>query len=100
MGQCRVIVHVDLDSFYSVWPTSLRRYVSVLLANLQMIVLIMRASSFQQVEELRLGLKDHQQPLAVLQWDALIAVNYPARSRGIKRYVHVFACARRCDGEC
>ncbi|KAJ3096863.1 DNA-directed DNA polymerase eta rad30 [Physocladia obscura] len=49
----RVIVHVDLDSFYA------------------------------QVE-VRLGLP-RTLPLAVQQWQLLVAVNYAARSRGVKK---------------
>ena len=50
----RVIVHIDLDAFYT------------------------------QVETRRLGVPPHL-PLAVQQWDGLIAVNYPARSAGVKK---------------
>ncbi|KAJ2451939.1 N-acetyltransferase eso1 [Coemansia sp. RSA 2424] len=37
-----------------------------------------------QVEQLRLGIGPDV-PLAVQQWQGLIAVNYAARARGVKR---------------
>lgn len=40
----------------------------------------------QQVEELRLGLRDNDKAFAVQQWQSLIAINYPARAYGITRY--------------
>jgi DNA polymerase eta len=39
-----------------------------------------------QVECRRLGL-DREMPMCVQQWDGLIAVNYPAKSRGITRHM-------------
>ena len=38
-----------------------------------------------QVEQVRLGIPK-EQPLAVQQWEGLIAVNYPARAAGIVRH--------------
>ncbi|WOO83821.1 N-acetyltransferase eso1 [Vanrija pseudolonga] len=40
--------------------------------------------AFAQFEQVRLGLPDHI-PLIAIQWDSIIAVNYPARAYGIKR---------------
>ena len=48
---------------------------------------------YAQVETKRLGL-DPAQPLAVQQWQGIIAVNYPARDAGIRRH-HTAAEARR-----
>ena len=48
---------------------------------------------YAQVETKRLGL-DPAQPLAVQQWQGIIAVNYPARDGGIRRH-HTAAEARR-----
>ena len=43
---------------------------------------------YAQVEAKRLGI-DPSVPLAVQQWSGLIAVNYPARHRGVKRHLNV-----------
>ena len=48
---------------------------------------------YAQVETKRLGL-DPAQPLAVQQWQGIIAVNHPARDAGIRRH-HTAAEARR-----
>ena len=48
---------------------------------------------YAQVETKRLGL-DPAQPLAVQQWQGIIAVNYPARHAGVRRH-HTAAEARR-----
>ncbi|SYZ65669.1 DNA_polymerase_eta (plasmid) [Leishmania braziliensis MHOM/BR/75/M2904] len=52
----RCIAHVDMDCFYA------------------------------QVEAVRLGLDCRVTPFALLQWGNFIAVNYPARARGVKRF--------------
>jgi nucleotidyltransferase/DNA polymerase involved in DNA repair len=39
-----------------------------------------------EFEQVRLGLADDL-PLICAQWQSIIAVNYPARKFGIKRYV-------------
>ena len=46
-------------------------------------------------EQVRLGI-DPQKPLVVLQWQALIAVNYPARKFGISRMDKVQDAKKRC----
>ncbi|KAL1668389.1 hypothetical protein GGF50DRAFT_46575 [Schizophyllum commune] len=46
-------------------------------------------------EMVRLGV-DKEQPLVVLQWNALIAVNYPARKYGISRMDKLQDALRRC----
>ncbi|KAG5479771.1 hypothetical protein LSCM4_05779 [Leishmania orientalis] len=52
----RCIVHIDMDCFYA------------------------------QVEAVRLGVDCRVTPFALIQWGSLIAVNYPARARGVKRF--------------
>ncbi|KAG5505700.1 hypothetical protein JKF63_05035 [Porcisia hertigi] len=52
----RCIAHIDMDCFYA------------------------------QVEALRLGVDCRVTPFALSQWGSLIAVNYPARARGVKRF--------------
>jgi DNA polymerase eta len=51
----RVVIHIDLDCFYA------------------------------QVESKRLGIPQESVPLAVQQWQGLIAVNYAARKQGVTR---------------
>lgn len=41
-------------------------------------------AAYAQFEAVRLGIPDDQ-PLITIQWDTIIAVNYPARKYGIKR---------------
>ncbi|KAK6336181.1 DNA-directed DNA polymerase eta rad30 [Orbilia brochopaga] len=50
---------------------------------------------YAQCEMVRLGVAEDQ-PLAVQQWDALIAVNYPARKFGITRMRNVADAKRKC----
>ncbi|RVD84650.1 uncharacterized protein DFL_006387 [Arthrobotrys flagrans] len=50
---------------------------------------------YAQCEMVRLGVPEDQ-PLAVQQWDALIAVNYPARAFGITRMRNVADAKRKC----
>jgi DNA polymerase eta len=52
-----------------------------------------------QVEHRRLNIP-RDVPLAVQQWDGLIAVNYPARSRGITRHMTKKEAQRRCPDLC
>lgn len=55
---------------------------------LRVIALVDYDAFYAQCETLRLGLPPTQ-PLAVRQWNAVIAVNYPARARGVKRGTQV-----------
>ena len=48
-------------------------------------------------EVIRLGI-DRERPLVVLQWDSLIAVNYPARKYGISRMAKLQDAKKRCPG--
>ena len=62
----RVILHFDLDCFYAA------------------------------VEGRRLGIDGFSQPLAVVQWDGLIAVSYAARDYGIKRGMRQAEAVKLC----
>ncbi|KHE82993.1 hypothetical protein GE21DRAFT_510 [Neurospora crassa] len=50
---------------------------------------------YAQVEMVRLGIPDDK-PVAVQQWQGLIAVNYPARSFGIGRHCNVSEAKKLC----
>jgi hypothetical protein len=50
-----------------------------------------------QVEHKRLGIPPTT-PLAVQQWNMMIAVNYAARPFGIKRGMKAEECRKRCPG--
>ncbi|KAF2858950.1 DNA/RNA polymerase [Piedraia hortae CBS 480.64] len=50
---------------------------------------------YAQCETVRLGL-DPDQPLAVQQWQGLIAINYPARAYGLGRHVSVAEAKEKC----
>ncbi|CAI6000181.1 unnamed protein product, partial [Closterium sp. NIES-64] len=47
------------------------------------------------VEAVRLGIP-RDTPLAVQQWEGLIAVNYAARARGVQRHDRVFQAKQKC----
>ncbi|KUI57061.1 N-acetyltransferase eso1 [Cytospora mali] len=51
---------------------------------------------YAQCEMRRLEIPDDQ-PLAVQQWQGLIAVNYPARDRGIGRFTDINEAKKLCD---
>jgi DNA polymerase eta len=50
---------------------------------------------YAQVEHMRMGIP-REEPLAVQQWDGLIAVNYAARARGITRHMRVAEAKAKC----
>jgi DNA polymerase eta len=50
---------------------------------------------YAQCETVRLGL-DPAKPLAVQQWQGLIAINYPARAFGLNRHVTVAEAKEKC----
>jgi len=50
---------------------------------------------YAQCETVRLGL-DPNKPLAVQQWQGLIAINYPARAFGLNRHVTVAEAKEKC----
>jgi DNA polymerase eta len=52
-------------------------------------------SYYTQVEMKRLGIPA-ETPCAVQQWEGLIAVNYPARARGITRHMRVKEAKKIC----
>jgi hypothetical protein len=94
LSAARTIMHIDLDGFYAVsggpasslqWACDRQpltwRHCTPLLA--------------QQVEQKRLGLPEGT-PLAVLQWDGLIAVNYAAKGRGVTRHMRLAQAKAAC----
>ena len=50
---------------------------------------------YTQVEHNRLGIS-REEPLAVVQWEGLIAVNYPARAAGITRHDKASVALQKC----
>ena len=52
---------------------------------------------YAQVEAKRLGVHPDV-PLAVQQWQGIIAVNYPARAAGVKRHLNVAEAKKQCPG--
>ena len=50
---------------------------------------------YAQCEMVRLGVPEDQ-PLAVRQWQGLIAINYPARAYGLNRHVTVQEAQQKC----
>ena len=50
---------------------------------------------YAQCEMVRLGVADDQ-PLAVQQWQGLIAINYPARAFGLNRHVNIDEAVKLC----
>jgi DNA polymerase eta len=48
-------------------------------------------------EMVRLGV-GNDTPLVVLQWDSIIAVNYPAREYGITRFLKLKEAKKKCPG--
>ncbi len=62
---------------------------------LRVIALCDSDAFYAACEQVRLGI-DPALPLVVLQWDSLIAVNYPARKFGISRMDKVRDAKKRC----
>jgi DNA polymerase eta len=50
---------------------------------------------YAAVEQVRLGLPI-EQPLAVQQWEGLIAVNYAARAKGVTRFMAIHEAKQKC----
>lgn len=50
---------------------------------------------YAQCETVRLGI-DPSKPLAVQQWQGLIAINYPARAFGLNRHVPITEAKEKC----
>ncbi|WPH05039.1 n-acetyltransferase eso1 [Acrodontium crateriforme] len=50
---------------------------------------------YAQCETVRLGI-DPSKPLAVQQWQGLIAINYPARAFGLSRHVAISEAKEKC----
>ncbi|PWN51631.1 DNA/RNA polymerase [Violaceomyces palustris] len=53
-------------------------------------------AAYAQFEASRLGLDPKTVPIAVQQWQGLIAVNYPARDRGISRFETIENALKKC----
>lgn len=62
---------------------------------LRVIALVDYDAFYAQCETVRLGLPPTE-PLAVRQWNAVIAINYPARAYGLKRGMSVEEVTRLC----
>ncbi|EXJ79803.1 DNA polymerase eta subunit [Capronia epimyces CBS 606.96] len=62
---------------------------------LRVIALIDYDAFYAQCEMVRLGVGETQ-PLAVQQWQGLIAINYPARAFGLNRHVTVTEAKTKC----
>ncbi|EXJ80556.1 DNA polymerase eta subunit [Capronia coronata CBS 617.96] len=62
---------------------------------LRVIALIDYDAFYAQCEMVRLGVAETQ-PLAVQQWQGLIAINYPARAFGLSRHVTVTDAKTKC----
>ncbi|OCT54900.1 N-acetyltransferase eso1 [Cladophialophora carrionii] len=62
---------------------------------LRCIALIDYDAFYAQCEMVRLGVAETQ-PLAVQQWQGLIAINYPARDFGLSRHVTVTEARQKC----
>ncbi|KAN0066523.1 N-acetyltransferase eso1 [Thecaphora frezii] len=53
-------------------------------------------AAYAQFEASRLGLDATKVPIAVQQWQGLIAVNYPARDAGISRFESIPEALKKC----
>ncbi|KIW71424.1 hypothetical protein PV04_03593 [Phialophora macrospora] len=62
---------------------------------LRCVALIDYDAFYAQCEMVRLGVAETQ-PLAVQQWQGLIAINYPARDFGLSRHVTVTEARQKC----
>lgn len=62
---------------------------------LRVIALLDLDAFYAQCEMVRLGVPPDQ-PLAVQQWQGLIAINYPARAYGLNRHVTVAEAQKAC----
>ncbi|OHF01628.1 sister chromatid cohesion protein Eso1 [Colletotrichum orchidophilum] len=62
---------------------------------LRVVALIDYDSFYAQYESVRLGLPPSK-PLAVRQWNAIIALNYAAKERGLKRTISAEEACRLC----
>ena len=61
----------------------------------RVIILLDCDAFYAQVESIRLGLPSST-PLAVRQWDGLIAVNYAARTFGVSRFMRIEEAKEKC----
>ena len=84
MKLCSVSCFNDFITLYFFFYHSVDFFFECRLMNRVVIHLDLDAF-YAQVEMVRLGVSPTE-PLCVLQWHSLIAVNYPARDHGIKRH--------------
>jgi DNA polymerase eta len=63
--------------------------------NTRIIIHVDLDAFYAQVEHVRLNIP-LEQPLCVQQWNGLIAVNYAARTKGIKRHCTVKEALEKC----
>ncbi|WQF89238.1 Putative UmuC domain, DNA polymerase, Y-family, little finger domain, DNA/RNA polymerase superfamily [Colletotrichum destructivum] len=87
MAACSQFTHYDLHLLAQSSPES----------PLRVVALVDYDSFYAQYEAVRLGLPASQ-PLAVRQWNAIIALNYPAKQHGLKRGISVDEARRLCPG--
>ncbi|KAK5198901.1 N-acetyltransferase eso1 [Exophiala xenobiotica] len=76
-------------------PFALSSPISSVTCPLRVIALIDYDAFYAQCEMVRLGVAESQ-PLAVQQWQGLIAINYPAREYGLNRHVTVTEAKNKC----
>eukprot|EP00898_Chlorokybus_atmophyticus_P004587 jgi/Chlat1/5129/Chrsp33S05128 len=65
------------------------------MSNSRVVVHIDMDAFYAQVEQVRLSI-DPAEPLAVQQWQGLIAVNYPARAAGVTRHMRIQEALEKC----
>lgn len=96
----RVIAHVVSCSSFDVHVTdSLVRFCLLGICPSSALLFKQDLDAFYaQVEMVRLGV-DEDVPLCVQQWEGVIAVNYPARKRGVTRFDKAGEVKKKCP-EC
>lgn len=88
----RVIAHCDIDAAYARTSVRLALTLSIYL---QPSARLADPSYHPEFEQVRLGLPDDV-PLICAQWQSIIAVNYPARKYGIKRFNTIDEAKKMC----
>lgn len=92
-GDTRVILHIDLDCFYAQASDIAAPKFFIPHPGSSCCRPIIVTSL--QVEQRRLNIP-REVPVAVQQWDGLIAVNYAARAKGITRHMRVAEARLKC----
>lgn len=90
----------DLDSGHRRRSRFTYRHLSLLGSSsvhspLRVIALVDLDAFYAQCEQIRLGLPTSQ-PLAVQQWQGLIAINYAARNFGLNRFIRLQEAQQKC----